>query len=138
MVWWNAATSKNTKTKTMAATSTMTLGNGDDLVWKSLGWSHTESAKMSDGSFYKGYLDRFGKRTGTGVWRSPMTIFGAYDPQNVKSMFHWTEYEGEWKNDLPNGYGELHKCCGDGTKQLDYHGSWVNGAKLTDLMNCRN
>ncbi len=122
-------------TKTMAATSTMTLGNGDDLVWKSLGWSRTESAKMSDGSFYKGYLDRFGNRTGTGVWRSPMTIFGAYDPQNIKSMFHWTEYEGEWKNDLPNGFGELRKCCGDGTKQMDYHGSWVNGAKLTDLMN---
>jgi len=116
----------------------MTRGNGDDLVWKSLGWSHTESAKMSDGSFYKGYLDRFGKRTGTGIWRSPMTIFGAYDPQNVKSMFHWTEYEGEWKNDLPNGYGELHKCCGDGTKQLDYQGSWVNGAKLTDLVNRSN
>jgi len=34
-------------TKTMAATSTMTLGNGDDLVWKSLGWSRTESAKMT-------------------------------------------------------------------------------------------
>ena len=116
----------------------MTRGNGDDLVWKSLGWSRTESAKMSDGSFYKGYLDRFGKRTGTGVWRSPMTIFGAYDPQNIKSMFHWTEYEGEWKNDLPNGYGKLHKCCGGGAKQLDYQGSWVNGAKLTDLMNSRN
>ena len=116
----------------------MTHGNGDDLVWKRLGWSHTESAKMSDGSFYKGYLDRFGKRTGTGIWRSPMTIFGAYDPQNVDSMFHWTEYEGEWKIDLPNGYGELRKCCGDGTKQLDYEGSWVNGAKLTDLVNRSN
>ena len=105
----------------------MTRGNGDDLVWKRLGWSHTESAKMSDGSFYKGYLDRFGKRTGTGVWRSPMTIFGAYDPQNVKSMFHWTEYEGEWKNDLPNGFGYLRKCCGDGTKVIVFEGRWLNG-----------
>ena len=90
-------------------------------------WSHTESAKMSDGSFYKGYLDRFGKRTGTGIWRSPMTIFGAYDPQNIKSMFHWTEYDGEWKNDLPNGFGYLHKCCGDGTKVIVFEGKWLNG-----------
>ena len=111
----------------MATTSTITYGNGDNLIWKSLGWSHTESAKMSDGSFYKGYLDRFGKRTGTGVWRSPMTIFGAYDPQNVKSMFHWTEYDGEWKNDLPNGFGYLHKCCGDGTKVIVFEGRWLNG-----------
>ena len=112
------------------STSTMTRGKGDDLVWKSLGWSHTESAKMSDGSFYKGYLDRFGKRTGTGVWRSPMSIFGAYNPQNIKSMFHWTEYEGEWKNDLPNGFGVLHKCCGDGTKEIIYEGAWHNGMQL--------
>ena len=108
-------------TKTMAATSTMTLGNGDDLVWKSLGWSRTESAKMSDGSFYKGYLDRFGNRTGTGVWRSPMTIFGAYDPQNIKSMFHWTEYEGEWKRDKAHGVGKYTHSNG-----ATYEGDWRN------------
>jgi len=115
----------------MAATSssTMTRGNGDDLDWVDWCWSHTSGAKMGDGSFYKGYLNRVGKRTGTGIWRSPITIFGAYDPQNIKSMFHWTEYEGVWKNDLPNGYGELRKCCGDGTKQLDYEGVWHNGTK---------
>jgi hypothetical protein len=90
-------------------------------------WSHTKSAKMSDGSFYKGYHDRFGKRTGTGIWRSPMTIFGVYDPQNIKSMFHWTEYEGEWLNDLPNGFGYMKKCCGDGTNEIVYGGEWVNG-----------
>jgi len=111
----------------MAATSTMTHGNGDDQVLKSLGWSHTKSAKMSDGSFYAGCLDRFGRRSGAGIWHSPMTIFGVYDPQNIKSMFHWTEYEGEWLNDLPNGHGVLRSCCGDGTKQLDYEGVWVDG-----------
>ena len=111
----------------MAAPSTMTLGNGDDHDLVDWCWSYTESAKMSDGSFYKGYLNRFGKRTGTGIWRSPITIFGAYDPQNIKSMFHWTEYEGVWKNDLPNGYGVLRSCCGDGTKRLDYEGVWVDG-----------
>ena len=126
------------KTKTMAATSTMTHVNGDNLVWKSLGWSRTSGAKMSDGSYYRGYLDRFGNRTGTGIWRSPMSMYGVYDPKNVKSMFHWTEYEGEWKDNKPNGYGELRSCCGDGTKKLDYEGSWVNGDKLTDLMNQSN
>jgi hypothetical protein len=130
MVWWNAAnkqTNKQTKTKTMAATSTMTRGNGDDLVWTRLGWSHTSGARMNDGSFYKGYLDRFGKRTGTGVWRSPMTMFGTYIPGKAKSMFHWTEYEGEWCNDLPNGQGTTRKCCGDGTKEIVYEGAWHNG-----------
>ena len=111
----------------MAAPSTMILGNGDDHDLVDWCWSYTESAKMSDGSFYKGYLNRFGKRTGTGIWRSPITIFGAYDPQNIKSMFHWTEYEGVWKNDLPNGSGVLRSCCGDGTKRLDYQGVWVDG-----------
>ena len=110
-----------TKTKTMAATSTMAQSNGI--------WSHTESAKMSDGSYYRGDLDRFGKRSGKGIWRSPMTIFGAYDPQNIKSMFHWTEYEGEWCNDLPNGQGTTRKCCGDGTKVIVYEGAWHNGNK---------
>ena len=110
-----------TKTKTMAATSTMAQSNGI--------WSNTSGARLNDGSFYKGYLDRFGKRSGKGIWRSPMTIFGAYDPQNMKSMFHWTEYEGEWCNDLPNGQGTTRKCCGDGTKVIVYEGAWHNGNK---------
>ena len=93
----------------------------------SICWSHTKGAKMSDGSFYEGFLDRFGRRSGAGVWRSPMTIFGVYDPQNIKSMFHWTEYEGEWLNDLPNGFGYMKKCRGDGTKEIVYEGEWVNG-----------
>ena len=109
------------KNKTMAATSTMAQSNGI--------WSHTSGARLNDGSYYRGDLDRFGKRSGKGIWRSPMTIFGAYDPQNMKSMFHWTEYEGEWCNDLPNGQGTTRKCCGDGTKVLVYEGAWHNGNK---------
>ena len=109
------------KNKTMAATSTMAQSNGI--------WSSTSGARLNDGSFYKGDLDRFGKRSGKGIWRSPMTIFGAYDPQNMKSMFHWTEYEGEWCNDLPNGQGTTRKCCGDGTKVIVYEGALHNGNK---------
>ena len=106
---------------TSTSTSTMTRGDGI--------WSHTESAKMSDGSFYKGDLDRFGKRSGKGIWRSPITMYGAYNPQNIKSMFHWTEYEGEWCNDLPHGYGTTRNCCGDGKKEVIYEGVWVDGNK---------
>ena len=113
--------SKNTKTKTMAATSTSTMTRGNGI------WSHTESAKMSDGSFYKGDLDRFGKRSGKGIWRSPITMYGAYNPQNAKSMFHWTEYEGEWCNDLPNGYGTTRNCCADGTIEVVFEGIWLDG-----------
>jgi len=109
------------KDKTMAATSTMTQNNGI--------WSHTSGARLSDGSYYRGDLDRFGKRSGKGIWRGPMTMFGAYDPKNIKSMFHWTEYEGEWCNDLPNGQGTTRNCCGDGKKEVIYEGLWIDGAK---------
>jgi hypothetical protein len=118
------------KTKTTQHIETMTsvTDNKESSIQSpSIWWSHTKGAKMSDGSFYEGFLDRFGRRSGAGVWRSPMTIFGVYDPQNIKSMFHWTEYEGVWKNDLPNGYGVLRSCCGDGTKEIVYEGEWVNG-----------
>ncbi len=54
-------------------------------------------------------------------------IFGVYDPQNIKSMFHWREYRGEWLNDLPNGFGYMKKCRGDGAYEIIYEGEWVNG-----------
>ena len=90
-------------------------------------WTQTSGAKLSDGSFYKGELDRFGKRSGKGLWRSPITIYGVYDPTNFKAMMHWSEYEGEWSNDLPNGQGSLRDCCGDGTSNDLMKGEWVNG-----------
>jgi len=121
-----AKTKTKTKTKTMAATSTMIMTQ-DIRVNGTETWSHTSGARMSDGSYYTGDLDRFGRRSGKGVWRSPMTIYGAYIPGKAKSMFHWTEYEGEWCNDLPNGQGTMRKCCGDGTSQDVYEGMWQDG-----------
>ena len=121
-----AKTKTKTKTKTMAATSTMrmtqeTCTNGTET------WSHTSGARLNDGSYYRGDLDRFGRRSGKGVWRSPMTMYGAYIQGKAKSMFHWTEYEGEWCNDLPNGQGTMRNCCGDGTNQDVYEGMWQDG-----------
>ena len=114
---------KQKQTKTMAATSTSTMTKSNRI------WSHTSGARLNDGSYYRGDLDRFGKRSGKGIWRGPMAMFGKYDPQNIKSMFHWTEYEGEWCNDLPHGYGTTRNCCGDGKKEVIYEGVWVDGAK---------
>ena len=112
----------------MAATLTMRMTQSIRSIGSEM-WSHTSGARMSDGSYYVGDLDRFGKRSGKGLWRSPMTMYGAYTPGNVKGMFHWTEYEGEWCNDLPNGKGTMRKCCGDGSKQDVYEGMWQDGNK---------
>jgi hypothetical protein len=44
------------------------------------------------------------------------------------------EYSGEWRNNLPNGYGIARKCRGDelGTRVTIYEGEWINGEPVND------
>lgn len=90
-------------------------------------WTYTRGLKYLDGSIYKGQLDRYGKRFGTGTMRNPMCIYGVYDPANTAALVHWMEYSGEWCNNLPNGYGIVRKYRGDGTCTIVHEGEWVNG-----------
>ena len=94
---------------------------------QSSSWTYTRGLKYLDGSMYKGHLDRYGRRIGTGTMRNPMYIYGVYDPANSAALIQWMEYSGEWRNNLPNGYGVVRKYRGDGTCTTVHEGEWVNG-----------
>lgn len=87
----------------------------------------TTIVKSSDGSIYKGELDRFGKRTGFGRHKQPIMIYGAYDPANPARLLNWLEYQGEWQDDAASGYGILRRYRGDGTSVVVYEGEWQFG-----------
>jgi hypothetical protein len=107
--------------------------NDNDLQeFRGNGIEHTEE-KYDDGSIYKGTIDKaFGNRTGFGVLRSPITMFGAYDSQNPNTLLHWTEYAGQWLNDKEHGFGIMRRCRGDGTTSIIFEGMWENGEPLED------
>jgi len=90
-------------------------------------WTWTNQTKYADGSNYKGYVDRFGKRTGTGILRTPVCVYGEYEPTNPSAILNWMEYKGGWRNDKPYGWGILLRCRGDGTSTTSYKGIWVDG-----------
>jgi hypothetical protein len=92
----------------------------------------TNETKYADGSTYKGNLDRFGKRTGTGRFRTPIYIYGAYDISKASTLLNWMEYNGEWCNDKPCGWGIVKRHRGDGTTTTTYEGVWANGSPLND------
>jgi len=91
-------------------------------------WTWTNGMKLSDGSTYTGNLDRFGRRIGNGTWRSPSRI---YDFIGNTPQLSWTEYYGEWRNDKPNGFGEMRNIQADGAARTAYKGAWINGVPLT-------
>jgi hypothetical protein len=105
MVWWNAVQQKRHQISKMATT-----------IVKSL-----------DGSIYKGQLDRFGKRTGFGTYRTPIMLYGVYDPANSSRLMNWMEYRGEWQDDEASGRGTMWRYRGDGTNVVVYEGDWKNG-----------
>jgi len=106
------------------------------FFWREVGCSDKERhqeyrmttiVKSSDGSIYKGELDRFGKRTGFGTLRTPILIYGVYDPANTPRLLHWLEYKGEWREDEANGHGILRRYRGDGTNIVEHEGEWKFG-----------
>ena len=91
-----------------------------------------ETKEYEDGSIYKGTLDESGNRTGFGVLRSPISMFGAYNSQNTSTLLHWTEYTGQWLNNETHGFGILRRCRGDGRNSIIFEGMWENGTPLED------
>jgi hypothetical protein len=82
-------------------------------------WTHTH-VRMQNGDIYKGTIIR-GQRSGYGVYR----VVGE-DPR-AQELVNWTEYEGEWRNDKPNGYGIMRHMRGDGLVRIIHDGEWING-----------
>ncbi len=87
-----------------------------------------------DKSFYKGNLDRAGLRSGSGVFCTSPSFYGEFDAvvdtEAYNSLIRWTEYEGNWLNDKPHGFGILRKVRGNGFVQELFVGHWRNGNQL--------
>jgi hypothetical protein len=114
--------------QTMSASSILSNDNGNPE--KFLTWA--KHVKYTDGSIYRGNLDRYGNRTGFGILRSPITVFGVYDSRNTNTLLHWTEATGQWLNDKAHGFGITLIHRGDGTKSTIFEGVWQNGEPLED------
>ena len=132
VMWWNAVKQYPTYTTTTMATYSSDSNHraflkqefGFDRVW-------TEATvKCSDGSIYKGHLDRNGGRTGFGTLRWPIMLYGAVDPADMTKLIHWMEYKGTWRNDEASGYGILTRFCADRTSKVIFEGEWCNGNRV--------
>jgi len=98
-------------------------------------WTWTNQTKYANGSNYTGNLDRFGKRTGRGTFRSPIYFYGSFDVDNKASaatIVNWMEYYGEWCDDKPDGWGSVKRYRGDATTITIYEGVWANGVPVND------
>jgi hypothetical protein len=87
--------------------------------------------KYADGSSYTGQLTRDGQRTGTGICRYPIMMYGEVT-SNSATLFHWMEYIGEWENDEPT-IGQLVRVRGDGRRIVAFTGSWKDGEPVENL-----
>ena len=135
------ARKQTTNTSTMATEIAQALdagkwytGDVEPSSFKSF-WTWTTNTKYADGSNYTGNLDRFGKRTGRGTFRSPIYLYGSYDIENKASaatIVNWMEYYGEWRNDKPNGWGIVKSYRGNGLSTTKYEGIWANGEPVND------
>ena len=119
------SSSKQTPTNT----STMATEHASEI------WTWTNQTKYANGSNYTGNLDRFGKRTGRGTFRSPIYFYGSFDVDNKASaamIVNWMEYYGEWRDDKPNGWGIVKRYRGNGLTTTKYEGIWANGEPVND------
>jgi hypothetical protein len=92
--------------------------NADDafLTW-------TNRIKYTDGSTYRGTIDRFGQRRGYGILRTPVN----------HTHEDWVEYAGQWLNDEEHGQGILRRIHRDGRRVIQFQGTWNNGVPEEDF-----
>ena len=88
----------------------------------------TNQMRYANGSIYKGSLDRYGNRTGFGILRTCCDDFGTDSGGGGICM----EYNGDWCNDKPNGWGVVKRYRGDATTTTIYEGVWNHGEPVSD------
>jgi len=93
------------------------------------------TVRYTDGSMYTGQLTRDGKRSGTGICRYPMIMYGEVTG-NPDTLLHWMEYVGEWENDKPS-IGQLTHVRGDGRRIVKFTGRWKHGEPIEELFSDR-
>lgn len=81
--------------------------------------------RMKDGTTYNGTIVA-GERNGFGLFRSTPLMYGVFR-SSAEELIHWTEYYGEWKDDMPHGFGILRNVSGDGNVCNVFEGSWLKG-----------
>ena len=110
-------------THTRTKTTQTTIDGGPGNYWTYAKVKYVGSDKKA---VYIGGLDRFGRRTGEGTLRYPTFIYGMNE--RTPTVISWLEYRGEWRNDLPNGYGYATRFCCDGYSVASVQrGIWVDG-----------
>jgi len=85
----------------------------------------TNQMRYANGSVYKGSLDRYGNRTGFGILRTCWDDFGTDGGICM-------EYNGDWCDDKPDGWGSVKRYRGDATTITIYEGVWANGVPVSD------
>jgi hypothetical protein len=85
---------------------------------------HT-NLRMKDGTTYNGTIVA-GERNGFGLFRSTPLMYGVVRSSG-EELIHWTEYYGEWRDDMPHGFGILRNVSGDGNVRNVFEGSWLKG-----------
>jgi hypothetical protein len=81
--------------------------------------------RMKDGTTYNGTIVG-GERNGLGLFRGVPLMYGVVRGTG-EELVHWTEYYGEWKDDMPHGFGILRNVSGDGNVRNVFEGSWLKG-----------
>jgi len=96
-----------------------------ETMTRHLTW--TNQMRYANGSIYKGSLDRYGNRTGFGILRTCCDDFGTESSGGI-----CMEYNGDWCNDKPDGWGVVKRYRGDATPTTIYEGVWNHGKPVSD------
>ena len=82
-----------------------------------------------DGSMYQGDVNEHGKKHGQGTLKTEIYITGVVGDENSHLM-KWTEFSGNWFNDVMHGTGVMRKMSGNGDVKVVYDGMWDTGVPI--------
>ena len=83
----------------------------------------------TDGSKYEGCVNMFGEKHGFGCFKTNKTISGVVGEVD-SHMTTWTEFEGEWQNNLLHGMGVMRTMSDRGMIKIVYNCRWDNGVPV--------
>jgi hypothetical protein len=85
-----------------------------------------------DDSMYEGCVNELGEKHGAGLFKTAIYISGLVGDDN-SHLAKWTEYEGEWCNDLLHGHGVMRNMCNKGVIKIAHDGMWDNGVPVNTI-----
>jgi hypothetical protein len=82
-----------------------------------------------DGSMYQGHVNEDGEKHGQGTLKTGIYITGVVGDENSHLM-KWTEFSGNWLNDVMHGTGVMRKMSGNGDVTVVHDGMWDTGVPI--------